>query len=459
MENQLKKQYGLPTAISMVVGIVIGSGVFFKATKVLSLTGGSMLWSLFTVAVVGLIMMTCSYVFATLANRYEKVNGIVDYAEAALGPKYGYYMGWFLTILYYPSLTTCLAWVSAQYTCVLFGLEPYGGAHVGIGALYLVGGFVLNALSPRLAGKFQVSTTVIKLIPLILMAVVGSIAGLFNGLTVEAFTTVATDVGSGGIFGAIVAFAFSYEGWIIATSINAEIKNSKKNLPRALIIGSIVVIAVYLAYFIGLTGSMHLSEIMAAGGDLPKLAFQGVFGNIAGTAVMVFIVISCLGTMNGLMMGCCRGIYSVAARGEGPAPKLFSKVDSQTNMPVNSAVFGLLLCGIFYFYWQVCFWDTRITGVTSLPAFLSWEPDELPIITLYAGYIPIFLSLIKTEKDLGVFKRFITPILGVLSCIFMVFCAIYAYRMDSVYYLVVFGVVMLLGFYFDKRTKAKSTLS
>ena len=65
----------------------------------------------------------------------------------------------------------------------------------------------------------------------------------------------------------------------------------------------------------------------------------------------------------------------------------------------------------------------------------------------------------KTEKDLGVFKRFITPMLGVFGCVFMVFCAIYAYRMDAVYYLIVFGLVMLLGFYLDKRTKAKSTLS
>lgn len=450
MEHQLQKRYGLPTAISMVVGIVIGSGIFFKATKVLHLTGGSMLDSLLTVGIVGLIMMICSSVFATLATRYEKVNGVVDYAEAALGSKYAYYMGWFLTTLYYPGLTSCLAWVSAQYTCTLFGLEVYGGTHVGIGALYLVCGYVLNALSPRLAGKFQVSTTVIKLVPLVLMAVVGSIAGLSNGLTVDAFTKVQVPGGDGGIFGAIVAFAFAYEGWIIATAINAEIKDSKKNLPRALIIGSLIVISVYLAYFVGLTGSMPVTDIIAAGDNLPKLAFQGVFGNVAGTAVMVFIVISCLGTMNGLMMGCCRGIYSVAVRGQGPAPKLFAKVDPETGMPVNSAAFGMLLCGILYFYWQVCFWDTRVMGINSFPAFFSWEPDELPIITLYAGYIPIFLSLMKTGKDLNVFKRYIMPVLGVLSCIFMVFCAFYAYRMDAIYYLVVFAFVMLLGYLLDR---------
>ena len=65
MENGLEKKYGLPTAISMVIGIVIGSGVFFKAVKVLRLTGGSMAKSLLVIAAVGLIMIVCSCVFAS----------------------------------------------------------------------------------------------------------------------------------------------------------------------------------------------------------------------------------------------------------------------------------------------------------------------------------------------------------------------------------------------------------
>ncbi|MEE0767314.1 MAG: APC family permease [Oscillospiraceae bacterium] len=457
METQLQKRYGLLTAICMVVGIVIGSGVFFKATRVLSSTGGSMGQSLLTVGIVGLIMIICSYVFATLATRYEKVNGIVDYAEVTIGRTYAYYVGWFLSIIYYPALTSCLAWVSAQYTCTLFGLPVAGSTHVAIGALYLVCGYVVNALSPRLAGKFQVSTTIIKLIPLALIAVVGTIAGLVNGLTVQAFseTTASMADPGGGIFGAIVAFAFAYEGWIIATSINAELKDSKKNLPIALIIGALIVVLVYLGYFLGLTGALSVPDIIAAGDDLPRHAFTSLFGNVAGTLVFVFIVISCLGTMNGLMLGCCRGMYSLAVRGLGPAPKVFAQVDAETNMPTNSSVLGLLMCGILFCYWQACFFETRVLGTASLPAFVSWEPDELPIITLYAAYIPIFLVMMKREKDLSAFKRIVMPLLGILSCVFMVFCAFYAYRMDAVYYLIFFAIIMAIGGLFN-RPKSKA---
>ena len=88
METKLTKKYGLVTAIAMVVGTVIGSGVFFKAGKVLTNNNGSMAMSLLTVAAVGAIMVICSYVFSMLAQRYEKVNGLVDYAEATCGKNY-----------------------------------------------------------------------------------------------------------------------------------------------------------------------------------------------------------------------------------------------------------------------------------------------------------------------------------------------------------------------------------
>jgi hypothetical protein len=93
----------------------------------------------------------------------------------------------------------------------------------------------MNALSPKLAGKFQISATVIKLIPITLMAVVGTLVGLFNGTLTTNFTTVVSQAVGGttgsGLFAAVVATVFAYEGWIVATSINAELKNAKKNLP------------------------------------------------------------------------------------------------------------------------------------------------------------------------------------------------------------------------------------
>lgn len=231
MENELKKKYGLPTAIAMVVGIVIGSGVFFKAETVLKATGGNMSLGIAAWLIVGLIMIICSYTFATMATKYQKINGVVDYAEMGVGKTYGYLVGWFMATIYTPSITSVLAWVSARYTCVLLGWDITGGSCMTIACFYLILSYAINTLSPILAGKLQVTTTVIKLIPLVIMAVVGTIIGLVNGMMVENFTNV-VQVGSGtggGLFSSIVAVAFAYEGWIIATSINSELRDSKKN--------------------------------------------------------------------------------------------------------------------------------------------------------------------------------------------------------------------------------------
>ena len=78
---------------------------------------------------------------------------------------YAYYVGWFMAVIYTPCLVSALAWISARYFCVLLGWDITGGACMTIAGAVLCLDHVLNALAPRLAGKFQVSATVIKMIP------------------------------------------------------------------------------------------------------------------------------------------------------------------------------------------------------------------------------------------------------------------------------------------------------
>ena len=454
MSNKLNKKYGLLTAIAMVIGIVIGSGVFFKAEKVLTATGGNLLLGIIAWIIGGIIMIACAYTFAVMATKYEYVNGVVDYAEAAIGKTYGYYVGWFMAVIYYPTLTSVLAWVSARYTCVLFGFSITGGECMTIACLYLIGAFAMNSLSPVLAGKFQVSTTIIKLIPLLLMAVVGTIVGITSGMTIANFTIVVEKVDTfSGLFTAVVATAFAYEGWIIATSINAELKDAKKNLPRALIGGTFAIMLVYILYYIGLAGAVSNETMMAGGEAGAKLAFETVFSSIGGSLIFVFVIISCLGTLNGLMLGCTRGLYSIAVRGRGPKQDVFKQVDNITNMPTNSSVIGLLFCGI----WLLFFYGANLTD--SWFGFLSFDSSELPIVTIYAMYIPIFIMMIKKETELGAFKRFVMPILSICGCIFMMIAACFAHRMAVVAYLIVFVVIMIIGAVFENKAFIKTQVN
>ncbi|MBP3442746.1 MAG: amino acid permease [Clostridia bacterium] len=467
MGTELKKKYGLVTAICMVVGIVIGSGVFFKAQNVLQYTQGNMPLGILAWVIGGIVIVVCSYNFATLANKYEKVNGLVDYAEATLGSRYAYMLGWFATTIYYPGMTSVLAWVSARYTLVLFGSDDItGGLCLALSCFYLCLSYAINALSPIIAGKFQVASTAVKLVPLIIMAIVGTIVGLKNGNTVSAFQTwnlvEQTCVGAP-LFAAVVATAFAYEGWIIATSINAELKNSKKNLPIALVVGSLIIVAVYILYYIGLAGGAKIADLKDGAGA--PTAFLNIFGNVGGTALNAMIVVSCLGTLNGLMVASTRSLYALSARNQGPKVKMFKEVSEETNMPTNASVFGLLVCAawLFYFY-GANLWGNPETGKPLFGIF-SFDSSELPIITIYALYIPIFFAfMIKHGKE-NIFKNVIMPLIGIIASAFMVFAAVYAHGITPylnakangefsfpvLFYLIVFVVIMIIGAFFYKK--------
>ena len=462
MSNQLERKYGLFTAICMVAGIVIGSGVFFKAQDILKATGGNMPMGILAWIVGGAVMMVCLLTFSFMGQKYERVNGVVDYAEATVGKGYGYLMGWFVATIYYPAMTSVLCWVTARYTLeFIVSVNPAfpliipaaeGGCIIGpeciaLSLLILCFSFAVNALSPKLAGKFQTSTTVIKLIPLGLMAVVGIIYGLANGMLAENFRTTAVVEGVTGnpFFAAVCSTAFAYEGWIIATSINAEIKNSKKNLPRALVIGGIIIAAAYIFYYIGVAGGATNQDLIDKGATV---AFSNIFGGVLGNVLKLFVAISCFGTTNGLVLACCRGMYAVAARGEGPKSSVFSQLDNKTNMPNNSAIVGLLLVG----GWFVYFYCSNLAQTWTGP--FVFDSSELPIITIYLMYLPILIQWMRKEKDQNALRRFVLPGLALCGSVFMVVASVFSHGMGCVWYLIVFAVIMAVGILTRKRKNA-----
>ena len=247
------------------------------------------------------------------------------------------------------------------------------------------------------------------------------------------------------LFTAVVATAFAFEGWIIATSINAELKDAKKNLPRALVLGTLIVVGVYILYYIGLSGSVSNAALMESGETGARTAFETIFSRVGGTVLFVFVVISCLGTLNGLMLGCTRGMYALAARHRGPAPAIFKQVDGKTNMPTNSSVLGLLLCA----FWLLYFYSAQLTTPWFGP--ICFDSSELPIVTIYALYIPIFFMAIRKEKELSPVKRFVAFPLAIAGSLFMIVAAIFAHKMNVVWYLLVFAVFMAVGWFFRKE--------
>ncbi|MFP4697571.1 MAG: APC family permease [Eubacteriales bacterium] len=440
----LSKKYGIWTSIAMVVGVVIGSGVFFKADDVLTLTNGNLLTALLAWVIGAFSMIFGALVFAEFAQHIQKANGVVDYSEEAYGKKFGYLIGWFKGTVYYPPLSAILAWVSGMYTLSLFGIansENHWLTWV-LGFIYLIFGYIMNYYAPILAGKFQVTTTVIKLIPLCLIGVIGLISGLFNGVFIENIEYSANTVneGFGSMASAVVATAFAYEGWIVATTINNEIKDSKKNLPKALTIGALVIFIVYVVYFLGLTGVLSTEQIINEGNNSVSIAARQMFGSEAAVLLTAFVVVSCLGTLNGLIISCIRTPYSLAIRNLGPKPKLLAKVNEKTDMPKYSVVYAFLISTVYLVLWYGSLnnWFGRHVGL-----------DEIPIVLIYAMYIFLYIWYMKHFKHLKKWKRFGIPSLAIIGSLIIVYGGI---RNPSIgIYLIISLIVILLGLLFYRE--------
>ena len=293
MDN-VKKQYGIWTGIAMVVGIVIGSGVFLKAGGVLEYAGGDLKLSLLAWFIGGIIMIVSGFCFAIFATRIKKFNGVVDYVEVTTSKRFGYHLAWLITTLYYPIVASIVSVFAGAYFLELIGLsnasviyELLGDYKTYIVAFIFITIFcLLNYLAPKISARFQVSATIIKIIPIFIIAIVGLFASLFieDGGIINAFNHKATDINGNTLainFGeAIKKTAFAYEGWVCATSINAELKNSERDLPRALVGGTIAILIFYLIYYTGLSAILTNTNTIKYGANAPIVAFEMIFGNI-----------------------------------------------------------------------------------------------------------------------------------------------------------------------------------
>ena len=461
--EKVKKQYGIWTGIAMVIGIVIGSGVFLKAGGVLALSGGDLKISILAWFVGGIIMVASGFCFAVFASRITKYNGVVDYVETATNKKVGYGLAWLLTTFYYPIIASIVALFAGSYFFKLIGtdigLTDWQNFIFAFVVLVLM--VALNYFSPMISSKLQISATVIKLIPIFVIAVAGLFASFIVGGDfgiLNAFGTKAEglDVNFGE---AVKKTAFAYEGWVCATAINAELKDSKKNLPKALVFGTVAILLFYIIYYISLSAFLGNQGTIDQDANAPIAVFETIMGKVGGSLFTAFILISCLGTVNGVSISCCRGMYTMSCRGQGIAPEKFSKLGKNQSVSLLSCLYGLGCMILMLFVWYLVMHGVK-------PFHLLGSMDEIVCAIIYAVYIAMYIYIMKNFKDCNVFQRFVMPILAIIGSVFFVICGTGIYQLISsgdtssllsfVVFLGLFALLMFPSIFFYNSKKEKT---
>jgi len=269
-----------------------------------------------------------------------------------------------------------------------------------------------------------------------------------NGTTAQNLTYVIPieNAVSNPLFYAILSTVFAYAGSEEVLMMSSEIKNREKNLPRAIIIGSLIIIAIYVGYTVGIFGAIDAAAISTPGGV--TAAFQNIFGPAFGSILTVFVIISCLGAMNSGYMAGSRAFYALAIRGRGPNPSYVKEVDAKTNMPATSAAISLLFCGIIFF---VVFANAQDMASYPYIYHRRWFGDinlavsSLAPITLMAFYIPVFVAVMIKKTQWNVFNRFIMPALSIAGALTLIYMVFYTNRVGAMWYLGGFAIFMLVA--------------
>lgn len=456
--EKVKKQYGIWTGIAMVVGIVIGSGVFLKAGGVLQLSGGNLKLSILAWLIGGIIMIVSAFCFAMFANKVSNFNGVVDYVEVATNKRTGYTLAWIMTTFYYPIIASIVSLFAGQYFFEMIGVEvgltDWQNFLFAFGVISLA--VLLNYFSPLISSKFQVSATIIKLIPIFIIAIVGLFASLIVGEDygiINAFTVNAK--GYEVNFGeAIKKTAFAYEGWVCATSINAELKNSNRDLPKALVFGTIAILAFYIIYYIGLSSFLGNGGTIIEDANAPIAVFEKIMGRAGGILFTFFIMISCLGTVNGVTISCCRGMYTMSCRGEGPCPEKFSKLGKNGSVSLLSCLYGYVIICLMLIVWYLAMHNVWIFSHLG-------SMDEIVCAIIYAIYITIYFHIMKNFKELGIVKRFIIPGIAIIGSVFFTLCGTGLFQLvmtgevksiiDFLVFMLLFIILMIPSIFFYKN--------
>ena len=306
MNNELKKTLGLSAALSTVIGVVIGSGVFFKPQAIYTATNGGPGLGMIAWVLAGIMTITAGLTAAEVSAAIPKTGGMMVYIEEIYGKKLGFLTGWMQSVLFFPATIAAISVMFGQQAAILLGNESLV-IPMTVGVILLIG--VLNTFGSKTSGAIQTVSTICKLIPLILIIVFGFIKGEGNNPVVQPL--VAEGISPMGVIGQLlVAILFAYDGWINVGAIAGEMKDPGKDLPKAIIGGLSLVMAVYVVINLAYLWVLPADQLAQYASPASAVATE-LFGPIGGKIITIGILISVFGCINGYLLTGPRIVYTL----------------------------------------------------------------------------------------------------------------------------------------------------
>ena len=422
-KSGLRRELGLFHSVSIVGGIMVGSGIFYVSTYVLSRSGLSAGFAVLAWVVAGLMSLMAALCYAELGTSMPQAGGTYNYISKAYGPGIGFSMGITDFFISQSASISALAVGFATYFSILVPLTEWQIKVMAIAIIVSLS--LINMSGVKKGGNVQALFMIAKLVPIALIIVFGFIMGKMNNpmeiVPGEGISPISAFALS------IVAALWAFDGWSSVYIVSEELKNPQKDLPKAVTIGVMGVTLIYVLFNFALLKVLPISDIVAT--EAPAtMAAEVLFGKPGAVLVTVGALISIFGSCNGCILAYPREYYAMAR--DKRFFSIFAKINPKTGTPVNAQIAtmvvssGLILIGTFEQLTALvafCAWIYYTLGVSSVYVFRKRYPDMerpykvwgypvLPAVTIVLSLIVLVTTLYEDPMNSAI--GVVIPIAG-----------------------------------------------
>lgn len=373
--DRLVRSLGLVDAVSMVVGIILGTGIFVAPASVARIAPSPLaaagLWG------VGAAVAACGALcYAECGIRLPHDGGFFVFFRYAFGWRWAFVAGWAALLISYPTSLAGVAVLGARY---LGAFSPTLGAHPAAGALAAITVAAgLNAFGLDLGRWAQRLLTCAKLLAIVsVLLAAGWAAWTLPAPTVLAAADAAPTSGNAGaLLQALAILMWTYDGWTDITMVAGEVREPGKNLVRAVLLSLLVLFGVYAAVQVAVMlilgpAAAHSEQVLAA-------ALAHAFGDTGGRALAVLVMLTALGSVHGVLFATSRLAWAMAA--QGAVARRLARLSPRTGVPTR-AVWGVWALSCLY----VCGGDfTELLEVFALVIWLFYGATGVALLRLRA---------------------------------------------------------------------------
>ena len=424
MQSNPRKELSVFDSTCIIVGIIIGAGIYETAPTIAASVGG---WAgvLGIWLVGGILALAGALCYAELATAYPREGGDYVYLTRAYGRGAGHLFGWSQLAVVRPGDIALMAFVFGRYAERLYA--PFSNSRLVYAALAVACLTAVNVMGVRQGKRTQNFLTVVKAVGLAAIVVIGFLAPSQPAASAEAgpFTL-------GGLKLALILVLFTYGGWNEMAYVAAEVKRPERNIVRALVIGTVAVTALYLlanGAFLKVLGYAGLVNSEAIAED----TIAAVLPKVASKAISILICISTLGAVNGLIFTGSRISYALGA--EHKAFRFLGKWDEHRSTPVPALMI------------QGCL---SLAIVLIAGSFVDTIIYTAPVVWLFflgtgASVFVLRMKEMAVSRPYKVTGYPATTLLFCVACIFMLYNSVTYARAVKPTALLVSGATLLTG--------------